>query len=105
MESRLQDRPPATEGAKRDAVVAHPSDSRPGVTFANQKDLKKLPIPELEDTCRKYLDALRPLQSKREHAETKAAVKEFLRTDGPELQERLKLYAQDKNSYIEQFCK
>ena len=29
---------------------------------------------------------------------------EFLRTDGPELQEKLKGYAQGKSSYIEQFC-
>ena len=75
-----------------------------GITFEHQSALKKLPIPELHDTCRKYLDAVRPLQTPREHKETEAAVKEFLKTDGPELQERLKKYAATKPSYIEQFC-
>jgi carnitine O-acetyltransferase len=75
-----------------------------GVTFASQAKLQKLPIPELEDTCNKYLAAVKPLQTKREHRETVKAVQEFLRTDGPVLQEKLKRYAADKASYIEQFC-
>lgn len=74
-----------------------------GITYAHQSSLQKLPIPELQDTCRKYLDAVRPLQTPKEHEETIAAVKEFLKTDGPELQERLKRYAATKASYIEQF--
>ena len=45
-----------------------------GITFAGQDSLPKLPIPELENTCNKYLAALRPLQTPREHADTKAAV-------------------------------
>lgn len=80
------------------------SDEKPrGVTFAAQDKLPKLPIPELNETCRKYLEALKPLQSIREHEETKGAVAEFLKNAGPELQERLKKYATDKSSYIEQF--
>jgi carnitine O-acetyltransferase len=75
-----------------------------GVTFAHQDKLPKLPIPDLEPTCKKYLQALKPLQSAREHAETQHAVNEFLKQDGPDLQERLKRYAQSKTSYIEQFC-
>jgi carnitine O-acetyltransferase len=76
-----------------------------GITFAAQDKLPKLPIPELESTAAKYLEALKPLQSPREHAETKHAVNEFLREEGPDLQEKLKRYAQGKTSYIEQFCK
>lgn len=75
-----------------------------GITFAAQDKLPKLPIPELEHTTKKYIDALEPLQTSREHEETKAAVQEFLRSEGPELQERLKKYATGKSSYIEQFC-
>ncbi|KAL1955779.1 hypothetical protein VTO42DRAFT_8099 [Malbranchea cinnamomea] len=74
-----------------------------GITFAHQDSLPKLPVPNLEDTCQRYLESLAPLQSPREHEETKAAVQEFLRTDGPELQERLKNYASSKTSFIEQF--
>ncbi|KAK2750350.1 hypothetical protein FQN57_003830 [Myotisia sp. PD_48] len=73
------------------------------LTFANQDSLPILPIPDIEQTCGRYLESLAPLQTQREHADTKAAVAEFLRVDGPELQERLKKYASSKTSYIEQF--
>ncbi|KAI5787102.1 Choline/Carnitine o-acyltransferase-domain-containing protein [Geopyxis carbonaria] len=87
----------------REQNSIYPLDSKPGATYAHQDALSKLPIPELEDTCRKYLEAVKPLQTRREHADTRAAVHEFLKTDGPELQERLKKYANNKSSYIEQF--
>lgn len=75
-----------------------------GITFAAQDKLPKLPIPDLSSTAKKYLEALKPLQSPREHGETQHAINDFLKADGPELQERLKSYAQSKTSYIEQFC-
>lgn len=81
------------------------SGKQPGVTFAHQAQLSRLPIPDLEDTCRKYLAAVKPLETPREFRGTEASVREFLRKDGPELQERLKKYAANKPSYIEQFCK
>ncbi|KAL5342350.1 Choline/Carnitine o-acyltransferase-domain-containing protein [Aspergillus crustosus] len=74
-----------------------------GLTFAHQDSLPKLPIPDLESTCRKYLDALAPLQSSKEQEETKAAVRDFLKSDGPGLQEKLQKYAFSQTSYIEQF--
>lgn len=80
------------------------TESKPGVTFAAQDKLPKLPIPELEQTCKRYLAALDPLQTAREHADSEKAIAEFLRTDGPQLQEKLKEYASGKSSYIEQFC-
>ena len=90
----------------KDPLASHKNpSSRPGITFAAQDKLPKLPIPELEDTCRKYLEALKPLQSPREHQDTVAAVNEFKRRDGPDLHDRLKKYANGKSSYIEQFCK
>lgn len=76
-----------------------------GITFANQNSLPKLPIPDLESTCSKYLEALAPLQSTKEHEATRVAVKEFMEAEGPGLQEKLKKYATSKSSYIEQFCK
>jgi carnitine O-acetyltransferase len=76
-----------------------------GVTFASQEKLPKLPIPDIESTCQKYLESLKPLQSPREHHDTALAVHDFLKSDGPELNERLKKYATGKTSYIEQFCK
>lgn len=78
--------------------------TKTGVTFASQDKLPRLPIPDLTSTCKKYLAALEPLQGHREHLETERAVAEFLKSDGPELQEKLTSYAGDKSSYIEQFC-
>ncbi|WPB00862.1 uncharacterized protein RHO25_005482 [Cercospora beticola] len=78
-------------------------ESKPGITFAAQDSLPKLPIPDLEQTCRKYVASLDPLQTAREHHQTERAIQEFLRTDGPQLQDKLKEYAKDKSNYIEQF--
>lgn len=80
-------------------------ESKPGITFAAQDSLPKLPIPDLEATLKKYLQALDPLQTAREHADSERAVNEFSQSDGPMLQEKLKGYAEGKSSYIEQFCK
>ncbi|KAF3398358.1 putative mitochondrial carnitine O-acetyltransferase [Penicillium rolfsii] len=90
------------EQPSSEAVKVHTPKEK-GLTFANQDSLPKLPIPDLEDTCRRHLEALSPLQTIREHEETKAAVNDFLKTDGPILQEKLKTYASSKTSYIEQF--
>jgi carnitine O-acetyltransferase len=78
------------------AVVSNP-------TFGHQSKLPKLPIPPLEDTCARYLQALVSLQDEDEHECTKLAVKKFLEGDGPKLQEQLKEWASDKDSYIEEF--
>ena len=62
-------------------------------TFKASKNLPTLPIPPLEDTCRRYLRALESLQEPDEHARTKKAVEEFLSSDGPRIQARLKSWA------------
>ncbi|KAI0762152.1 acyltransferase ChoActase/COT/CPT [Trametes elegans] len=79
---------------------AHPPEAR---TFTHQDELPKLPIPPLEETCRRYLTALQGLQDPREHEETRRAVEDFLQHDGPRVQEKLREYAKDKASYIEEF--
>jgi len=103
----------SSEGAKKasngftkdqkDPLASNQPKHQQGITFAAQDKLPKLPIPELESSTTKYLAALKPLQTPREHAETQQAVEEFLRSEGPELQARLKKYANGKTSYIEQF--
>ena len=72
---------------------AHPPENR---TFARQHELPKLPIPPLEDTCQRYLRALEGLQDPRDHEETKKAVDDFLKGEGPRIQERLKVWAENK---------
>jgi len=97
---------PSHPQSSRDPQPANSGNtSRPGITFAAQDRLPQLPIPDLESTCKKYLDSLRPLQSPKEHRDTQVAVKEFLRSDGPELQEKLRKYASGRSNYIEQFCR
>lgn len=90
---------------QREPLASHKPDHKPGITFAAQDKLPKLPIPDLEGSLKKYVEALKPLQSSREQEETAAAVADFVKNDGPELQTRLKRYATGKTSYIEQFCK
>lgn len=90
---------------QKDPLTGNKPKHEPGITFAAQDKLPKLPIPELGHSMTKYLAALKPLQNPREHAETQQAVEEFLKSEGPELQEKLKKYATGKTSYIEQFCK
>ncbi len=93
--SKEEHNPIANSGEKK---------QKPGITFAAQDKLPKLPIPDLEATCRRYLASLDPLQTAREHHDSERAIDEFLRTDGPLLQDKLKHYAEGKTSYIEQFC-
>jgi carnitine O-acetyltransferase len=90
---------------QKDPLASNQPNHKQGITFAAQDKLPKLPIPELESSTTKYLAALKPLQTPREHAETQQAVDEFLKSEGPELQDRLKKYATGKTSYIEQFCR
>lgn len=89
---------------KKFPMATHNSKQDGGITFAAQDKLPKLPIPELESSLKRYLRALKPLQTPREHSDSQQAVEEFLRVEGPELQEKLRNYAQGKSSYIEQFC-
>ncbi|KAJ8519229.1 hypothetical protein ONZ45_g3779 [Pleurotus djamor] len=83
-----------------------PPPTKPGSvsrTFAGQSKLAKLPIPPLEETCNRYLRALSALQDPHEHAQTAAAVEDFLKGDGPKIQAKLLSWAKDKDSYIEDF--
>jgi hypothetical protein len=69
-------------------------------TFAGQDKLPKLPIPPLEDTCQRYLEALKALQNEHEHQLTTAAVKDFLEKDGPRIQEVLIKWAENKDRCV-----
>ena len=89
---------------QKDPLASDQPAHRQGITFAAQDKLPKLPIPDLKQSMTRYLAALKPLQSPREYADSTQAVEDFLKSEGPELQERLKKYATGKTSYIEQFC-
>lgn len=73
-------------------------------TYSYQDQLKKLPIPDLEETCKNYLSVLRPLQTEKEYERTVEAVSKFLKDGtGSYLDSELRTYAETRNSYIEQF--
>lgn len=88
-----------------DASVAKP----PTVSNGNGKDvaaarLPKLPLPKLEDTCKRYLRALEPLQDEEDHQKTKSVVKDFLESgEGAKWQKKLEEYNESVDSYIEEF--
>lgn len=69
-------------------------------TWAHQYNLPKLPIPPLEETCRRYLTALKGLQDEGEHKNTIRAVQAFLHGDGPRVQEMLLEYSKDKSRCV-----
>lgn len=79
-----------------DTATRLEKDKSTGRTLAWQSRLPKLPIPPLEDTCKRYLRALEALQDKHEHEATTAAVQEFLLGEGPRIQQELIEWAKDK---------
>lgn len=73
-------------------------------TYSYQDQLQKLPIPDLEETCKNYLSVLRPLQTEKEYEKTVEAVAKFMKDGtGRYLDSELRKYAETRNSYIEQF--
>lgn len=59
-------------------------------TLHFQNSLPRLPIPELQKTCDRYLAAQRPLLSPQDYAKTEAVVSEFKKGEGLSLQKQLK---------------
>lgn len=51
-------------------------------TYHYQDSLPRLPIPKLEDTCRRYLDAQKPLLTPEQYEETKRVVEKFQKQEG-----------------------
>lgn len=63
-------------------------------TLHFQASLPRLPIPKLEDSCRKYLNAQKPLLDDKELQNTSSCVSKFLANEGQNLQ---KLLLQNNN--------
>ncbi|XP_076636406.1 carnitine palmitoyltransferase 2 [Colletes latitarsis] len=58
-------------------------------TMHFQRSLPRLPIPKLQDTCRRYLNAQKPLLSNEQLEKTTSYVNEFLATSGVSLHKKL----------------
>ncbi|XP_011865217.1 PREDICTED: carnitine O-palmitoyltransferase 2, mitochondrial [Vollenhovia emeryi] len=58
-------------------------------TLHFQRSLPRLPIPKLEDSCRRYLNAQKPLLNDKELQNTSSCVSKFLAGEGQSLQKLL----------------
>mmetsp|Transcript_9620 Transcript_9620/g.16898 ORF Transcript_9620/g.16898 Transcript_9620/m.16898 type:complete len:710 (-) Transcript_9620:24-2153(-) len=72
-------------------------------TFERQGTIPKLPVPDLEATCAKYIQTMKPLLSEASLRETENIVDEFLKEDGPKLQTALMEYDKTVDNYVEEF--
>ncbi len=59
------------------------SHETPARTFALEDGLPRVPLPTLDHTCERFIEWCSPLLTDEQLAETKAAVADFLRPDGP----------------------
>lgn len=71
---------PASSSTEEDRYIV-PKTKVP--TYHFQDSLPRLPIPKLEDTCSRYLDAQKPLLTPDQYEETKRLVEKFQKHDGP----------------------
>jgi len=78
-------------------------------TYSNQSELPRLPIPTLEETLQRFPSKLAALQNSEQRKETKQIAEEFLKGEGPQLQELLLQYEEEGRkagtigSYVEEF--
>ncbi|KAJ3221036.1 Carnitine O-acetyltransferase mitochondrial [Clydaea vesicula] len=75
------------------------------ITFDNQVNLPKLPIPQIADTAHRYLESTKPLLSPQKFEETSKLVQKFTEKGGlgEKLQNRLIDYAATRpNSWLEE---
>ncbi|KAH7729609.1 Acyltransferase ChoActase/COT/CPT [Aphelenchoides avenae] len=61
-------------------------------TYHFQKSLRRLPIPKLEESCERYLAAVKAISSETQFREAQGLTKAFLEGEGPALQKHLKAY-------------
>ncbi len=76
-------------------------------TFGNQAALPGLPVPELDETCERFIEWAEPLLDKRTLADTIEATRRFASEDapGPLLQAALREFAsrRDIGNWLEPF--
>ncbi|MCJ8279469.1 MAG: choline/carnitine O-acyltransferase [Rivularia sp. ALOHA_DT_140] len=74
------------------------------MTYQFQNSLPKLPLPTLEETCKRYLEIIAPLLSEAEIEKTQAVVKEFEEVSGKRLQQQLEIINRaTKTSYVHDY--
>ncbi|XP_062841938.1 peroxisomal carnitine O-octanoyltransferase isoform X2 [Trichomycterus rosablanca] len=70
-------------------------------TFQHQASLPPLPVPSLEESLRKYLDAVKPFATEDEFRNTEATVKHFAENIGKHLHQKLLQRAKTQRNWLE----
>uniref|UniRef100_A0A3Q2C7U0 Peroxisomal carnitine O-octanoyltransferase n=1 Tax=Cyprinodon variegatus TaxID=28743 RepID=A0A3Q2C7U0_CYPVA len=79
------------------------TDTLPERTFQYQNSLPPLPVPSLQGSLSKYLDAVRPFATKKEFKATVNTVRKFSEGVGRELHQKLLQRAKEKRNWLEEW--
>ncbi|XP_061577444.1 carnitine O-palmitoyltransferase 1, liver isoform isoform X2 [Cololabis saira] len=73
---------------------------RKPMLYSFQSSLPRLPVPSVKDTCRRYLESVRPLMDDEQFDRMSGLAKDFEKNLGPRLQWYLKLKAWWASNYV-----
>uniref|UniRef100_A0A8C4EBK5 carnitine O-palmitoyltransferase n=1 Tax=Dicentrarchus labrax TaxID=13489 RepID=A0A8C4EBK5_DICLA len=73
---------------------------RKPMLYSFQNSLPRLPVPSVKDTCKRYLESVRPLMEDEQYERMKGLAKEFEKNLGPRLQWYLKLKSWWASNYV-----
>ncbi|KAK7891731.1 hypothetical protein WMY93_023694 [Mugilogobius chulae] len=73
---------------------------RKPMLYSFQNSLPRLPVPSVKDTCRRYLESVRPLMEDEQFERMKGLAKDFEKNLGPRLQWYLKLKSWWASNYV-----
>uniref|UniRef100_A0A8C6P2X7 carnitine O-palmitoyltransferase n=1 Tax=Nothobranchius furzeri TaxID=105023 RepID=A0A8C6P2X7_NOTFU len=73
---------------------------RKPMLYSFQNSLPRLPVPSVKDTCRRYLESVRPLMNDEQFERMTALSKDFEKNLGPRLQWYLKLKSWWASNYV-----
>nr|XP_057931244.1 carnitine O-palmitoyltransferase 1, liver isoform isoform X1 [Doryrhamphus excisus]XP_057932440.1 carnitine O-palmitoyltransferase 1, liver isoform-like isoform X1 [Doryrhamphus excisus] len=73
---------------------------RKPMLYSFQNSLPRLPVPSVKDTCRRYLESVRPLMDDEKYERMKGLTKDFEKNLGPRLQWYLTLKSWWTSNYV-----
>uniref|UniRef100_A0AAV2KZI9 carnitine O-palmitoyltransferase n=1 Tax=Knipowitschia caucasica TaxID=637954 RepID=A0AAV2KZI9_KNICA len=73
---------------------------RKPMLYSFQNSLPRLPVPSVKDTCRRYLESVRPLMDDEQFERMKGLAKDFEKNLGPRVQWYLKLKSWWASNYV-----
>ncbi|XP_044049100.1 carnitine O-palmitoyltransferase 1, liver isoform isoform X1 [Siniperca chuatsi] len=73
---------------------------RKPMLYSFQNSLPRLPVPTIKDTCRRYLESVRPLMDDEQYERMQGLTKDFEKNLGPRLQWYLKLKSWWASNYV-----